>query len=214
MVNYLHQLPPNLWPVSSPPTELACGTAIRNWTHLHSKSFHEVNNTLAADAAVRALNYNSTEPIYLVTDASLMDTGAWIGQVPNRTAIIPALFHSRKFKPDQDNHATFDKKLWAIVDGLEPFRFVLSGCMCTILTDYRPQESFCKQYDLIGTQARSQQTHNQFDCTIEYFKEDQNVIEDAFSRVFVNSSMLPSPSDFIPQSIDHTVRGDRQSSDN
>lgn len=75
MVNDLHQFPPNLAPVSSPLTEHAASTATWDCTHLYSKSFQEVNNTLAADVAGRPLKYNSTEPIYLVTDGSLIGTG-------------------------------------------------------------------------------------------------------------------------------------------
>ena len=76
MVNYLHQFAPNLATVSSPLTELAGSTATWDWTPLLSKSFQEVKNTLTADTAVRPLNYNSTESIYLVTDVSRIGTVA------------------------------------------------------------------------------------------------------------------------------------------
>ena len=109
-----------------------------------------------------------------------------------------------KFNPAQENYSTFDMKLLAIMDVLEYFRSVLTGCKFSIVTDHKPLEAFLKPYDLIGKQARWQQIVNQFDCTIERLEADKNVIADAFSRVFCNPSILPSLPDFIPQSTDST----------
>lgn len=87
MLNHLHQFPPNLTTVSSLSTDLAASTATYDWTLLYSKSFQQVQNTLAADVGLRPLDYTSTEAIHLVTDASLIGTGAWFGQGPNRNQI-------------------------------------------------------------------------------------------------------------------------------
>ena len=118
MVNYLHQFAPNLATVSSSLTELAGSTATCDWTPVHSNSFQKVKNTLAADAAVRPLNYNSSESIYVVTAASLIGTGAWVVQAANKNEIRAEHFHSRKFNTAEENYSTFDKELLAIVDGL------------------------------------------------------------------------------------------------
>ena len=184
MVNYLHQFPPNLSTVRSHLTELAESTVTWNWTHFHRKSLQEVNNTLAADAAVRPRNYNSTEAIYLVIDASSIGTGVWVGQDANRNEIRPVLFHSVKFKPVHENYTTFNKELWAIVNASEHFGSMLTGCNVAIVRDPKLPEADTKQYGFIGKEARWQQIINQFDCTIEYQKGDKNVIPDTFSRVF------------------------------
>jgi len=129
-------------------------TANWDWTHTHQKSFEVIKQTLSADPAVRPLDYESTEPIFLVTDASLIGTGAWVGQGPSVSEIRPAAFHSRKFNSAQSNYATFDKELLAIVDPLEHFPPVLSGCRFMILTDHKPLVAFPKQTELLGRQAR------------------------------------------------------------
>jgi len=49
---------------------------ICDWTHTHQKSFGLIKQTLSADLAVRPLDYESTETRFLVTDASLIGTGA------------------------------------------------------------------------------------------------------------------------------------------
>ena len=89
------------------------------------------------------------KPIYLVTDASLIGTGTWVGQGPNRNEVTLALLHASKFNPAQENSAIFNKELLAIVDALAHFRSVLTGCKFTVLTDHKALEAFPKQYDLI-----------------------------------------------------------------
>jgi len=148
------------------------------------------------------LDYESAEPIFLVTDASLIGTGAWVGQGPSVSEIRPAVFHSRKFNSAQSNYSTFDEELLAIVDLLEHFRPVLSGCRFTILTDHKRLVAFPKQSELLGRQARWQNTINHFMCTIQYIDGYKNVIADTFFRVFINPEVLPILLDFIPSKID------------
>jgi len=129
-------------------------TATWDWTPTHTKAFNHTKAALSADPTVRPINYHSADQTYLVADASLIGTGAWIGQGPTLQTIIPADFHSRKFNPAQENYSTFDKELLAIVDALEHFRSQLTGCSFIILTDHKPLVSFPTQYDLTGKQCR------------------------------------------------------------
>ena len=92
-----------------------------DWMHTYQKSFELIKQTLAADMAVRPLDYESADPIFLITDASLIGTGAWVGQGPSLLEIRPAAFPSRKFNLAQLNYSTFDKELLAIVNALEHF---------------------------------------------------------------------------------------------
>jgi len=121
MVNYCSQFALQLATISSPLTAMAGSTANWDWTYTYQKSFELIKQTLSADPAVRPLDYKSTDPIFLVTDASLLGTGAWVGQGPSVSEIRPAAFHIRKFNSAQLNYSTFDKKLLAIVDTLEHF---------------------------------------------------------------------------------------------
>jgi len=150
MVNYCSQFAPQLATISSLLTAMAGSTTNWDWTHTHQKSFELIKQTLSADLAVRPLDYESVDPIFLVTDTSLIGTGAWVGQGPSVSEIWPAAFHSRKFNSVQLNYLTFDKELLAIVDALEQFRPVLSGCRFMILTDHKPLVAFPKQTELLG----------------------------------------------------------------
>jgi len=88
------------------------------------------------------------------------------------------------------------------VAALEHFRSELTGCSFIIITDHKPLVSFPTQYDLTGKQCRWQQIIHQFKGKILHIGGNKNVIADALSRVFITPSLVPSLSDFIPQSID------------
>jgi len=97
MLNYYSQFAPQLATISSPLTAMVGSTTNWDWTHLHQKSFKLIKQTLSVDLAVRPLDYESVDLIFLVTDASLIVTGAWVGQGPSVSEIRPAAFYARKF---------------------------------------------------------------------------------------------------------------------
>jgi len=157
MVNYLGHLIPHLADMAAPLTEMAGAIATWDWTPTLTKAFNYTKTALSTDPAVRPINYYFADQIYLVADASLIGTGAWIGQGPTLQTIIPADFHSRKFNPAQENYSTFDKELLNIVDALKHIRSELTRCSFIILTDHKPLVSSPTQYDLTGKQYRWQQ---------------------------------------------------------
>jgi len=200
IVNYLGYLIPHLADMVAPLTEMAGATATWDWTPTFTKAFNYTKEALSAAPAVRPINYHFADQIYLVADASLIGTGAWIGQGPTLQTIIPADFHSRKFNPAQEKYSTFDKELLAIVAVLEHFRSELTGCSYIILTDHKPLVSFPTQYDLTGKQCNWEQIVHQFQCKIQHIGGNKNVIADALSRVFTYPSLVLSLSDLISHS--------------
>ena len=74
-----------------------------DWTPLCDTSFNKVKLALIKGAVIKPLDYELAKrkedphPIYLITDASLIGTGAWIGQGPTLDKLRPAGFHSRRF---------------------------------------------------------------------------------------------------------------------
>jgi len=76
IVNYYSQFVLQLATISSPLTTMAGSTANWDWTHTYQKSFKLIKQMLSADPAVRLLDYESADPILLMTNASLIGTGA------------------------------------------------------------------------------------------------------------------------------------------
>ena len=203
LVNYLSQFLPHLATKSAPLTEMCGAQSTWDWTPLHDTAFQQVKDLVRQSPVLKPLDYNSPEPIYLITDASTIGTGAWIGQGSTLSHLIPAAFHSRKFNPYQQSYHTTDKELLAIVDALEHFRSVLSGTSFTILTDHKPLVTFLKQHDLVDDKhVRWQHIISQFDCTIQYLPGEHNTIADSLSRVYKNPGLSPLSGDLIPAATD------------
>ena len=78
----------------------------------------QVKKLISAEAILKSLNYDSPEPFYLITDASLNGLGGWIGQGPSIQDIRPAAFSSRKFKQPEMNYTVTEKEILVIIDSL------------------------------------------------------------------------------------------------
>ena len=70
---------------------------------------------------MRVRDNDSTDPIYLITDASDIGVGAWLGQGPDLNSLKPARFYSRKLNPSQLNYLTKNKELLAIIAAVRFF---------------------------------------------------------------------------------------------
>ena len=88
---------------------------------------------------MRPLRYgDKEEPVWLITDASEIGVGAWVGQGLTPETARPAAFHNRKFTSSQMNYGTTNKEALAIVDALNTFDHMISGIQFTIVTDHQP----------------------------------------------------------------------------
>ena len=118
MVNYLSAYAPQLATVASLLTKLCGSTQEWHWHHLEEESFQQVKDIISAEAMLTPRNYDSDQPIFLITDASAKGIGAWIGQGPSPYDIRPAAFYSRKFHGSELNYSITDKEVLAIIDAL------------------------------------------------------------------------------------------------
>ena len=79
---------------------------------------------------LRPLDCSTSDPIFLIWDASVLGTGAMIGQGKSWDTCHPAVFHSRKFTPAQTNYPTHEQELLAVTDALRTYGHLLVGTAC------------------------------------------------------------------------------------
>jgi len=70
MVNYLRIFCPNLAVIAGPLSELQGETKRFRWTELHKESFKQCKKIIQSTRVLKPINYESGEPIYLITDTS------------------------------------------------------------------------------------------------------------------------------------------------
>ena len=154
MVNYLSTIVPHLATVAAPLTRL-CGDTVKfNWEQIHNGSLQQVKEVINAEAILKPINYESTDLIFLITDASVKEIGAWIGQGPSIQDIQPAAFYSRKFKRAELNYSLTEKETLAIINGLRHVHQQLNRTNIMILIDHAACLVFPKTTDVTDRNVR------------------------------------------------------------
>ena len=149
MVNYISQFMPHAATITAALTELT-GDEEWLWTDLQKTAFQAVKRAAEDHKALRPIDYDNSEMIWLFTDASPTGTGAWIGQGPIRDAARPASFHSRKLTPAQSNYPTHQQETLAIVEAMELFAHLLLHRHFIVVTDHEGLTKLMTQKNLNG----------------------------------------------------------------
>ena len=182
IVNYLGKFCPKLASVAAPLTDLQGSTTVWRWTDMHTKSFEECKALINSNEVINPINYESTDPIYLITDASDIGVGAWLGQGPNIESLRPARFYSKKLNPAQLNYSTKNKELLAIIAAVKFFEPQIRGVKFTILTDHKPLVTFMEKAQAEQKTRRWQAMLSEHDCTIQHIEGVTNILVDYLSR--------------------------------
>src|SRR5437588_10485386 len=173
----------------------------------YEKAFKQVKKAGDNNKILQPLWYNnSSNVVYLFTDASLTGTGTWVGQEPTPERAKPAFFHSRKLTPTHTNYPTFQIETLAIIDVVHAFDELLAGHHFTIITDHESLTNMRKQKRLGGRQQRWVDFLSRYDFDIIYRKGKTNYLADALSRLHEGE---PTPTDhFLKDPIDNDTESE------
>ena len=93
----------------------------------------------------------------------------------------------------------------AIIDSLKFFEAQLRGTKFTILTDYKPLETFMDRTQASWKLRRWQEFLGSFAQTIVHTASKENFIADAISRTYIRIGTSTEEEDFISESVDNTT---------
>lgn len=145
------------------------------WTPKCEEEFLELKKRLTSAPVLAVSNGNSGFAIY--TDACGVGLGAVLMQ--NERVIGYA---SRQLKPHENNYATHDLELLAIIFALKMWRHYLLGDKFELFTDHKPLKYLFTQKDLNLRQQRWLEFLESYDSYILYMPGKANVMADALSR--------------------------------
>ncbi|GJR09614.1 putative reverse transcriptase domain-containing protein [Tanacetum coccineum] len=145
------------------------------WRKEEEEAFQTLKQKLCS-APILALP-EGTEDFVVYCDASLKGYGAVLMQ---REKVIA--YTSQQLKVHEENYATHDLELGAIVFALRLWRHYLYGTKCVVFTDHKSLQYILNRKELNLRQRRWIELLSDYDCEIRYHPRKANVVADALSR--------------------------------
>ena len=97
------------------------------WRPLHDHCFEVIKDICCRTPVLKPINPASSEPIWVICDASIFGIGAMYGQGPDWQTSRPAGFLSKKFSDAQRHYHTFEHEMIAILEALLKWEDKLIG---------------------------------------------------------------------------------------
>lgn len=104
---------------------------------MHQQAFLKLKELVTTAPVLHIIDYSSSGKLELHTDASAKALGGVLYQEVSGK-LKPIAFHSRRFKPAEENYSATDHEMLAIIDNLRHFRHYVAGLPLTVRTDHAP----------------------------------------------------------------------------
>ena len=179
LTNYFRKFIEGYSIIVAPLTELTQKGAFSSpdaWTPVCQKAFEELKRVVADDVTLRFPDYSLPFRVEVMSDASLLGTGAVLLQEGR-----PIAFTSKKFTGPEIRYTTGEQELLAVIHALKEWRCYLEGRPFALKTDHKPLTFLQSVPTLNRRQARWLEFLARFDCTWEHISGSIN-IADALSR--------------------------------
>jgi hypothetical protein len=196
LVNYIGQFIPDLAHWSTVLSGLTKKNVEFKWEKQHQEAFDHIKYLSQVTPVCKPIDYDDSDPIMLVADASNRAIGGYYGQGKDYQTMQPAGFHSRALNDAEKNYPTHDKEMLAIIDCLKKWEPELTGTRFETLTDHAPLTHWKTQKHLSPRQIRWNETLARFDTDIHHIPGISNSAADALSRFpYVQAIDLKAPID-------------------
>ncbi|GKE41605.1 putative reverse transcriptase domain-containing protein, partial [Tanacetum coccineum] len=161
--------------ISKPLTKLTQKNKKYEWGKEEEEDFQTLKQKLCS-VPILALP-EGTEDFVMYCDASLKGYGAVLMQ---REKVIA--YASRQLKVHEENYATHDLELGAVIFALRLWRHYLYGTKCVVFTDHKSLQYVLNQKELNLRQRRWIELLSDYDCEIRYHPGKANIMADALSH--------------------------------
>ena len=150
-----------------------------NWSAAAQTAFETLKKKMVTGPVLQMPDLQ--KPFRVFTDACQFAAGATLEQKfgPDYK---PVAYFSKKFSSAQRNYDTRDRECLGIVLALHEWRCYLQGGHFVVNNDHNTLQRLQTQASMSGRKARWAEFLQEFDCTIQYVKGEDNAAADAFSR--------------------------------
>ncbi|GAA5944073.1 hypothetical protein JCM1841_001868 [Sporobolomyces salmonicolor] len=132
------------------------------WTDKEEQVFLAIKRIVSSLPVLKAVDQDSKEPIWLMTDASKI--------------------YSRQYIPAEKNYPMHEQELLAVVAAMKEWRIDLLGVHFHVLTHHDTLKHFGTHATLSKRQARWTETLADYDYELSYIPGKLNTVADSLSR--------------------------------
>ena len=152
--NFYRKFIPNFSNIVAPLNLLTRKSEPWKWTPLQQTAFDELKCIFSSAPVLQIPNV--AHPFSIMTDTSLLATGAILLQTDANQDLHPCAYFSWTFSPAQRNYDIYDRELLAVILALEEWRQYLQGTQhpITIITDHKNLSYIKDPQKLSRQQAR------------------------------------------------------------
>src|SRR3954468_19946997 len=151
------------------------------WDTQTQEAFQELKNRMSEAPVLAIPSPNPEYPFAITTDASNYAIGGVLTQDQGQ-GHQPIAYTSQKLSDAEQNYATHEKELLAIMHAIEKWRVYLLGNHFKIWTDHATLKFFQTQPRLSPKQARWSEYLEEYNHEIKYLPGKENHVADALSR--------------------------------
>jgi hypothetical protein len=175
LAGYYRRFIPDFSRIAKPMIELLKKGAKFEWGQKCEDAFHTLRQHLTTTPVLAQPDNNKPFDVYC--DASDTRLGCVLMQ-DNRVVA----YSSRALRPHEQNYASHDLELAAVVHALKMWRNYLMGARCNIYTDHKSLKYIFTQADLNMGQRRWLELIKDYDLEVHYHPRKANVVADALSQ--------------------------------
>ena len=190
MVTYLSKFLPNMSEATAPVRELLKSDVVWQWESRHSAAIDKLKGMMMS-APILAL-YDVNKPCVLMTDASKNGFGAVLLQNDQ-----PIAYASRRVNSAEQNYATIEKEMCAILFACHKFHDYIFGQKTKVITDHKPLVGiFEKLLTKLSPRLQRMRMHLfRYDLEISWKPGKEVPVPDALSRFLPKSKHSASEFD-------------------
>ena len=178
----------------SAPLEECRNLSVITWTPQRDTAFEAVKKIFMDDLTLRHIDWD--KKVYLTTDASLTGIGAWIGQKNESGQLLPVVCASKKLSATQQRWSATKRELYALMWGMNKFRFYLLGRHFVAFVDHKPLVAMMGNRLSIMMEGWLDDILR-FDFSTVYLPGEDNVFADALSRAHETEALLANAARII-----------------